>query len=266
MTIVALVDIVRRPEWQWKLAGPGRRSSGSSWSFWSTSWRSRRSSIGSISATNSKELQGGDSERHVRPGPHDVRRMGKLLHSHPRPLSGDGARRLVSRRNRPRPIADGGTVPDGRNTSRRQPTPRRPRPLSGAARAAPNALSRDRGDIGGPIVFVAWPSDKDRIAGTVRWFDGEEGWGVIDRPRGAGRMFLVLFSDIVGVGYRSLEGRPGMSRLPSRSRDPNEDVGTTSVHCRYGLTSRIPSRRGRFLAAPSTQMRRLKEWSHSSAF
>jgi CspA family cold shock protein len=45
---------------------------------------------------------------------------------------------------------------------------------------------------------------KDRIAGTVRWFDGEEGWGVIDAPEVPGGCF-VLFSNIVGVGYRSLE-------------------------------------------------------------
>lgn len=45
---------------------------------------------------------------------------------------------------------------------------------------------------------------KDRIPGTVRWFDGEEGWGVIDAPEVPGGCF-VIFSNIVGVGYRNLE-------------------------------------------------------------
>ncbi|HWD55498.1 MAG TPA: cold shock domain-containing protein [Acidimicrobiales bacterium] len=43
----------------------------------------------------------------------------------------------------------------------------------------------------------------DRIPGTVRWFDGEEGWGVIDSPEVPGGCF-VHFSNIVGVGYRNL--------------------------------------------------------------
>jgi CspA family cold shock protein len=43
----------------------------------------------------------------------------------------------------------------------------------------------------------------DRITGTVRWFDGEVGWGVIDSPDVPGGCF-VSFSNIVGVGYRSL--------------------------------------------------------------
>lgn len=45
---------------------------------------------------------------------------------------------------------------------------------------------------------------KDRIPGTVRWFDCEEGWGVIDAPEVPGGCF-VLFSSIVGAGDRSLD-------------------------------------------------------------
>ena len=45
---------------------------------------------------------------------------------------------------------------------------------------------------------------KDRIAGTVRWFDGEQGWGVIDSPEVPGGCF-VHFSNIVGDGYRNLD-------------------------------------------------------------
>ena len=45
---------------------------------------------------------------------------------------------------------------------------------------------------------------EDRIPGTVRWFDGEDGWGVIDSPEVPGGCF-VHFSNIVGVGYRKLD-------------------------------------------------------------
>jgi CspA family cold shock protein len=43
---------------------------------------------------------------------------------------------------------------------------------------------------------------KDRIPGTVRWFN-EDGWGVIDSPEVPGGCF-VTFSNIVGAGYRNL--------------------------------------------------------------
>ena len=45
---------------------------------------------------------------------------------------------------------------------------------------------------------------KDRIPGTVRWFDQEQGWGVIDAPEVPGGCF-VIFSNIVGEGYRNLD-------------------------------------------------------------
>lgn len=44
---------------------------------------------------------------------------------------------------------------------------------------------------------------KDRITGVVRSYDDEEGWGVIDSAETPGGCF-VHFSNIVGVGYRSL--------------------------------------------------------------
>jgi CspA family cold shock protein len=43
----------------------------------------------------------------------------------------------------------------------------------------------------------------DCISGTVRWFDGEQGWGVIDSAEVPGGCF-VHFSNIVGEGYRNL--------------------------------------------------------------
>lgn len=46
--------------------------------------------------------------------------------------------------------------------------------------------------------------DNDGIPGIVRWFDGEEGWGVIDSPEVPGGCF-VHFSNIVGAGYRKLD-------------------------------------------------------------
>ncbi|MGH8981301.1 MAG: cold shock domain-containing protein [Acidimicrobiales bacterium] len=43
----------------------------------------------------------------------------------------------------------------------------------------------------------------ERSRGTVRWFNGEQGWGVIDASEVPGGCF-VHFSNIVGVGYRDL--------------------------------------------------------------
>jgi cold shock protein len=45
---------------------------------------------------------------------------------------------------------------------------------------------------------------KDRISGIVRWFNGEEGWGVIGSAEVPGGCF-VHFSNTVGVGYRNLD-------------------------------------------------------------
>ncbi len=57
------------------------------------------------------------------------------------------------------------------------------------------------GTLKGPISL--WSGKhKDRIPGTVRWFGGEEGWGVIDSPEVPGGGFV---SNIVGVGYRNLD-------------------------------------------------------------
>ena len=44
---------------------------------------------------------------------------------------------------------------------------------------------------------------EDSIPGNVRWFDEEEGWGVIDAPEVPGGCF-VHCSNIVGEGYRNL--------------------------------------------------------------
>jgi cold shock protein len=55
----------------------------------------------------------------------------------------------------------------------------------------------------GSRTFVGVTKHKDRICGTVRWFDGEEGWGAIDSPEVPGGCF-VHFSNIVGEGYRNL--------------------------------------------------------------
>jgi CspA family cold shock protein len=41
------------------------------------------------------------------------------------------------------------------------------------------------------------------VAGVVRWFDGDEGWGVLDAPEVPGGCF-VHFSNIDMDGYRQL--------------------------------------------------------------
>ncbi|MST34285.1 cold shock domain-containing protein [Acidimicrobiaceae bacterium USS-CC1] len=49
---------------------------------------------------------------------------------------------------------------------------------------------------------------KGRIAGVVRSWDDEQGWGVIDTPETPGGCF-VHFSNIAGSGYRTLHsGEP----------------------------------------------------------
>ena len=40
--------------------------------------------------------------------------------------------------------------------------------------------------------------------GTVKWFDGEKGFGFIT-PEDGGKDLFVHFSNITGSGYRSLE-------------------------------------------------------------
>lgn len=60
----------------------------------------------------------------------------------------------------------------------------------------------------------------ESTAGTVRWFDAEEGWGVIDAPEVPGGCF-VHFADIQMAGYRQFQAgqcvhftfeRPGFSQ------------------------------------------------------
>ena len=43
-----------------------------------------------------------------------------------------------------------------------------------------------------------------RIAGTVKWFSDQKGYGFIT-PDGGGKDLFVHFSNIEGDGYRSLE-------------------------------------------------------------
>lgn len=43
----------------------------------------------------------------------------------------------------------------------------------------------------------------DRIIGTVKWFNGEKGYGFIEREGGAD--VFVHFSAIQGDGYRNLQ-------------------------------------------------------------
>jgi CspA family cold shock protein len=43
----------------------------------------------------------------------------------------------------------------------------------------------------------------DAVAGVVRWFDPDEGWGVVDAPEVPGGCF-VHFASIEMAGYRQL--------------------------------------------------------------
>jgi cold shock protein len=47
------------------------------------------------------------------------------------------------------------------------------------------------------------PLPESRVAGVVKWFDADEGWGVIVAPEVAGDCF-VHFSSIQASGYREL--------------------------------------------------------------
>ena len=47
------------------------------------------------------------------------------------------------------------------------------------------------------------PGQAGAVAGVVKWFDPDEGWGIIDAPEVPGGCF-VHFSDIQMPGYRQL--------------------------------------------------------------
>jgi cold shock protein len=47
------------------------------------------------------------------------------------------------------------------------------------------------------------PGQSGAVAGVVRWFNADEGWGVIDAPEAPGGCF-VHFSNIQMTGYRQL--------------------------------------------------------------
>ena len=48
------------------------------------------------------------------------------------------------------------------------------------------------------------PPATDAVAGVVKWFDADEGWGVIEAPEVPGDCF-VHFSNIEMTGYRQLQ-------------------------------------------------------------
>jgi cold shock CspA family protein len=54
---------------------------------------------------------------------------------------------------------------------------------------------------------------QDDVAGVVKWFDADEGWGVIAAAEVPGDCF-VHFSDIEGRGYRELRAGLPAGWLP----------------------------------------------------
>jgi CspA family cold shock protein len=66
---------------------------------------------------------------------------------------------------------------------------------------------------------------QDDVAGVVKWFDADEGWGVIAAAEVPGDCF-VHFSDIEGRGYREL-------RAGQRVRFTYEDPGFLQDGCRF---------------------------------
>ena len=61
----------------------------------------------------------------------------------------------------------------------------------------------------------------DRITGTVKWFNGDKGFGFIERE--GGKDVFVHFSAIQGDGFRNLqEGRRSNSLSSRVPRDPRQ--------------------------------------------
>jgi CspA family cold shock protein len=64
--------------------------------------------------------------------------------------------------------------------------------------------------------------------GTVKWFNGDKGYGFIAVDRG--QDVLVHFSAVTGGGYRSLqEGRRSSSTSPRARRDPRRKTSNSSA-------------------------------------
>ena len=63
------------------------------------------------------------------------------------------------------------------------------------------------------------------VAGVVKWFDADEGWGVIVAPEVPGDCF-VHFSSIEGRGYREL-------RAGQHMRFTYQDPGFRQDGCRF---------------------------------
>ena len=63
------------------------------------------------------------------------------------------------------------------------------------------------------------PERAGAVAGVVKWFDADEGWGVVDAPGVPGGCF-VHFSDIQMPGYRQLHaGQPVHFERPGFLQD-----------------------------------------------
>jgi cold shock protein len=75
------------------------------------------------------------------------------------------------------------------------------------------------------IVVRRYPLPEHSVAGVVKWFDADEGWGVIAAPDVPGDCF-VHFSCIEAEGYREL-------RAGQQVRFTCEDPGFPQDGCRF---------------------------------
>jgi CspA family cold shock protein len=67
----------------------------------------------------------------------------------------------------------------------------------------------------------------ERIIGTVKWFNGDKGYGFISREGGAD--VFVHFSEIRGSGFRSLEENQRVEFEVEQGAKGPQAVGVTAI-------------------------------------
>src|SRR6266550_453857 len=64
--------------------------------------------------------------------------------------------------------------------------------------------ARERHRAAAPKERLSWQGEKRMVQGSVKWFNGEKGFGFI-APDGGGADVFVHYSSIDSEGYRSLD-------------------------------------------------------------